>query len=407
VRVKAPIINRHNEQSKTGETTKQPNKITKKYTYMKFNVSSSKLFSQLQAVSRVINSKNALPILDDVLFDLVGNELRLTASDGETTIRTSIEVDGAEGSGKVASAAKLLLETLKEFSEQPLAFTIDENNFAVNMVSQNGTYSFVGVNGNEYPEMPAAEGDAQTLALPANVLQSAIEKTIFCTADDDLRPVMNGIFFDIAADKVTMVATDAHRLVRYTNAGVQAGVAASFILPKKPAGLLKNLLAKEESDVKVTFGAKNARFEFGSTIIVCRQIEGRFPNYNAVIPQGNNNIVTVDRQTMINACKRVAVFANNGTAQLRLALSENSIKISAQDIDFSTSAEETISCDYNGTPMAIGFKAPFLIDLLSSIESAEVQLKLADPARAGLILPVENEANEDIVMLLMPMLLND
>jgi DNA polymerase-3 subunit beta len=374
---------------------------------MKFNVSSSKLFSQLQAVSRVINNKNALPILDDVLFDLVGNELRLTASDGETTIRTSIEVENVEGTGKVASAAKLLLETLKEFSEQPLAFTIDENNFAVNMVSQNGTYSFVGVNGNEYPEMPNTEADARQILLPANVLQNAIEKTIFCTADDDLRPVMNGIFFDIAEDKVTMVATDAHRLVRYSNTGVQAGTAASFILPKKPASLLKNLLAKADEDVKVTFGTKNARFEFGSTIVVCRQIEGRFPNYNAVIPQGNQNIVTVDRQTIINACKRVAVFANNGTAQLRLALSENQIKISAQDIDFSTSAEETISCDYNGTPMAIGFKAPFLIDLLSSIASADVQLKLADPARAGLILPVENEENEDVLMLLMPMLLND
>ena len=374
---------------------------------MRFNVSSSKLFSQLQAVSRVINNKNSLPILDDVLFDLQGNELRLTASDGETTIRTSVEVENVEGAGKVASAAKLLLETLKEFSEQPLAFTIDENNFAVNMVSQNGTYSFVGVNGNEYPEMPAAEADARQIAIPANVLQSAIEKTIFCTADDDLRPVMNGIFFDIAEDKVTMVATDAHRLVRYTNAGVQAGVAANFILPKKPASMLKSLLAKEESDVKVTFGAKNARFEFGSTIMVCRQIEGRFPNYNAVIPQANQNIVTVDRQTIINACKRVAVFANNGTAQLRLALSENQIKISAQDIDFSTSAEETISCAYNGMPMAIGFKAPFLIDLLSSIASDDVLLKLADPARAGLILPAENEANEDVLMLFMPMLLND
>ena len=374
---------------------------------MRFNVSSSKLFSQLQAVSRVINNKNSLPILDDVLFDLQGNELRLTASDGETTIRTSVEVENVEGAGKVASAAKLLLETLKEFSEQPLAFTIDENNFAVNMVSQNGTYSFVGVNGNEYPEMPAAEADARQIAIPANVLQSAIEKTIFCTADDDLRPVMNGIFFDIAEDKVTMVATDAHRLVRYTNAGVQAGVAANFILPKKPASMLKSLLAKEESDVKVTFGAKNARFEFGSTIMVCRQIEGRFPNYNAVIPQANQNIVTVDRQSIINACKRVAVFANNGTAQLRLALSENQIKISAQDIDFSTSAEETISCAYNGMPMAIGFKAPFLIDLLSSIASDDVLLKLADPARAGLILPAENEANEDVLMLLMPMLLND
>ena len=374
---------------------------------MKFTISSSKLFSQLQAVSRVINNKNSLPILEDVLFDLEGNELNLTASDGETTIRTAVEVEGVEGSGKVASAAKLLLETLKEFSEQPLAFTIDENNFAVSMVSQNGTYSFVGVNGNEYPEMPASEAGSRAVAIPAGVLQSAIEKTIFCTADDDLRPVMNGIFFDIAEDKVTMVATDAHRLVRYTNTGVQAGTTASFILPKKPAGLLKNLLAKAEDDVKVTFGTKNARFEFGSTIIVCRQIEGRFPNYNAVIPQANQNIVTVDRQTIINACKRVAVFANNGTAQLRLALSDNQIKISAQDIDFSTSAEETISCDYAGTPMAIGFKAPFLIDLLSAIASPEVQLKLADPARAGLILPSENEENEDVLMLLMPMLLND
>ena len=374
---------------------------------MKFNVSSSKLFSQLQAVSRVINSKNALPILDDVLFDLAGNELRLTASDGETTIRTSVEVEGVEGSGKVASAAKLLLETLKEFSEQPLAFTIDENNFAVNMVSQNGTYSFVGVNGNEYPEMPAAEADAQTLALPAEVLQSAIEKTIFCTADDDLRPVMNGIFFDLSTESVTMVATDAHRLVRYTNSSVKADEAASFILPKKPATLLKNVLGKEECDVQIAFGQKNARFEFDQTVIVCRQIEGRFPNYNAVIPQGNQNIVNVDRQTLVNACKRVAVFANNGTALLRLAISENQIKISAQDIDFSTSAEETITCSYEGTPMAIGFKAPFLIDILSSISSDEVQLKLADPARAGLILPSENEENEEIVMLLMPMLLND
>ena len=374
---------------------------------MKFNVSSSKLFSQLQAVSRVINNKNALPILDDVLFELVGNELKLTASDGETTVRTAIEVEGADGGGKVASAAKLLLETLKEFSEQPLAFTIDEQNFAVNMVSQNGTYSFVGVNGNEYPEMPQDEVDAQELSLPATTLQSAIEKTIFCTADDPLRPVMNGIYFDILEDRLILVATDAHRLVRYSNTSVKAGMASNFILPKKPAALLKNLLAKEEAEVKVTFGQKNARFEFDKTIVVCRRIEGRFPNYNAVIPQSNQNVVTVDRQPMVNACKRVAVFANNGTAQLRLALSENQIKISAQDIDFSTSAEEMIQCDYQGMSMAIGFKAPFLIDLLSTVGTTDVQLKLADPARAGPILPVAEEGEENVLMLLMPMLLND
>lgn len=374
---------------------------------MKFNVSSSKLFAQLQTVSRVIAGKNALPILDDVLFELNGNQLQMTASDGETTIRTAVEVEGAEGNGRVASAAKLLLDTLKEFPEQPLAFTIDENNFAVNMVSQNGTYSFVGVNGAEYPEMPQGTGDERLLTMPAKVLQTAIEKTIFCTADDELRPVMNGIYFDIAADKVTLVATDAHRLVRYTNTSVNGGEESNFILPKKPASLLKNVLGKEEGDVQIAYGSKNASFVFGTTTVVCRQIEGRFPNYNAVIPQNNQNIVTVDRQTMINACKRVAVFANNGTAMLRLALSENSIKISAQDIDFSTSAEETIGCSYEGTPMAIGFKAPFMIDILASIASTDVQLKLADPARAGLILPAENEENEDVLMLLMPMLLND
>ena len=374
---------------------------------MKFNVSSSKLFAQLQTVSRVIAGKNALPILDDVLFELNGNQLLLTASDGETTIRTAVEVEGAEGNGRVASAAKLLLDTLKEFPEQPLSLTIDENNFAVNMVSQNGTYSFVGVNGAEYPDMPQGTGDERLLQMPAKVLQSAIEKTIFCTADDELRPVMNGIFFDIAPDKVTLVATDAHRLVRYTNTSVSGGVESNFILPKKTASLLKNVLGKEEGDVQISYGSKNASFVFGSTTVVCRQIEGRFPNYNAVIPQNNQNIVTVDRQTMVNACKRVAVFANNGTAMLRLALSENSIKISAQDIDFSTAAEETISCSYEGTPMAIGFKAPFMIDILASIASTEVQLKLADPARAGLILPAENEENEDVLMLLMPMLLND
>ena len=374
---------------------------------MKFNVSSTKLFAQLQAVSRVIASKNSLAILEDVLFDLNGSTLTLTASDGETTIRTSLDVENAEGAGKVASGARLLLETLKEFSEQPLTFSIDEQNFAVNMVSANGTYSFVGVNGNEYPEMPATEEDTHSVTMSSKMLLDAINKTIFCTADDELRPVMNGIFFDIATDKITMVATDAHRLVRYTNTSVSAAEPISFILPKKPATLLKNILGKDDNEVVITFGQKNAKFEFGQTIVVCRQIEGRFPNYNAVIPQNNQNVVVVDRQTLINACKRVAVFANTGTSLLKLALSENQIKISAQDIDFSTSAEETIACEYNGMPMSIGFKAPFLIEILNAISSTDVKLQLADPARAGLILPTENEENQDLLLLLMPMLLND
>jgi len=374
---------------------------------MKFNVSSTKLFAQLQALSRVIASKNSLAILEDVLFDLDGQVLTLTASDGETTIRTAIDVEDAEGAGKVAFGAKLLLETLKEFPEQPLSFQIDDQNFGLNITSSNGTYSFVGQNGNEYPEMAIEQTGGNTFTMQSEMLLNAINKTIFCTADDELRPVMNGIFFDLQPEHITMVATDAHRLVRYTNSSVKAAEPLSFILPKKPALLLKNVLVKESDDVVVTFGERNAKFAFGRTLIVCRQIEGKFPNYNAVIPQNNQNKVVVDRQTLLNACKRVAVFANTGTSLLKLALSENQIKISAQDIDFSTSAEETIACSYDAAPMAIGFKAPFLIEILGQIESSEVVLELADPARAGLILPAENEDNEDLLTLLMPMLLND
>ena len=374
---------------------------------MKFNVSSSKLFQQLQAVGRVIAPKNSLQILEDVLFDLNGNQLTLTASDSETTIRTVVEVENGEGAGKVAFQAKLLLETLKEFSEQPLTFSIDDNNFGLNITSSNGTYSFVGANGNEYPEMPVeAEVNGQ-FVIPSAALLESINKTLFCAADDELRPVMNGILFDLSGNKLTLVATDAHRLVRLTNTAIQTASDVSFILPKKPANILRNVLGKDEEEVNVAFGSKNARFEFGPTVIVCRQIEGRYPNYNAVIPQNNQNKVVVDRQTIVNACKRVAVFANTGTSLLKLALSVNQIKISAQDIDFSTSAEETIACSYEGTPMSIGFKAPFLIEILASIGSNDVLLELADPARAGLILPMENEENQDLLMLLMPMLLND
>lgn len=374
---------------------------------MKFNVSSTKLYQQLQAVSRVIAAKNSLQILECVQFDLNGNMLTMTASDGETTIRTALEVENAEGQGKVAFAAKLMLETLKEFSEQPLVFVIDDQNFALTITSAFGSYSFVGQNGNEYPEMPVEQDQQNSFSIPASGLLDAISRTIFCTADDELRPVMNGIYFDLKAEGITMVATDAHRLVRYTNRAVTSENPVSFILPKKPALLLKNVLAKETENVQVNFGQKNATFEFGQTKLVCRQIEGRYPNYSAVIPQNNTNLVTVHRQDIVNACKRVAVFANTGTSLIKLALSENSIRISAQDIDFSTSAEETISCSYTGMPMAIGFKAPFLIEILSSVQTEEVMLKFADPARAGLVLPVSDDDSEDLLMLLMPMLLND
>lgn len=374
---------------------------------MKFKLSSAKLFAQLQALGKVIVSKNSISILDCVLFEIEGTTLTLTASDSETTMKTTMPLDEAEGQGKVAFGARILIDTLKEFPEQMLTFDIDDNNFSLNITSDNGVYSFVGVNGDEYPQMPRLEEESNKVAIPAETLLNAINRTIFCTADDELRPVMNGIYFDMTPENLTMVATDAHRLVRYQISQVKVDTPSSFILPKKPASLLRQVLAKESDEVNITYSQKNVCFEFKDTILMCRLIEGRFPNYNAVIPQNNQNKITVDRLTLLNAAKRVAVFANQGTGLIKLSINENSIQISAQDIDFSTSADETIACSYVGRPMAIGFKGQFLIEILGAIQSTEVSIELSDPSRAGLILPFEQQENENLVMLLMPMLLND
>jgi len=379
---------------------------------MKFIVSSSDLLSHLQAISRVINSKNSLPILDNFLFQINGTTLTLTASDIETTLITSMEVESVEGSGKVAVASRLLLDTLREFSEQPLTFNINDSNLAMVISSSNGSYNFIGQNGDEYPRMPKLQDDARTLTLPVSILSSGISKTLFCTADDELRPVMNGVFFDIASDKLTLVATDAHKLVRYktthTSSSVQEGDdAVNFILPKKPATLLKNILPKESGEVEIHFDKKNAHFKLANYTMICRQIEGRFPNYSAVIPTNNQNKIIIDRLSLLNAMKRVSVFSNQGSNLVKLYFNQNQIHISAQDIDFSISAEETISCQFEGDPIRIGFKSPFLVEILGNINSTDIILELSDASRAGLILPFENEENEEILMLLMPMLLND
>lgn len=375
---------------------------------MKFTVSSTDLLSHLQAISRVINSKNSLPILDNFLFDLKGKTLILTASDIETTLITSLEVENPEGEGKVAVASRLLLDTLREFSEQPLQFNINDSNLALVITSSNGSYNFIGQNGDEYPRLPELGEDSKSLILAVDKLSSGITKTLFCTADDELRPVMNGVFFDIK-DSVTMVATDAHKLVRFTTpySSLTGGDEANFILPKKPATLLKNILPKEMGEVSIDFDAKNARFKLTNYTMVCRQVEGRFPNYNGVIPKENPYKIIIDRVSLLNALKRVSVFSNQASNLIKLAFEGNLINISAQDIDFSISAEETISCQFEGEPIKIGFKSSFLIEILSNISSSDVVLELSDPSRAGLILPFENEEGEDILMLLMPMLLND
>ncbi len=377
---------------------------------MKFTVSSTELLSHLQAISRVINTKNTLQILDNFLLKLEGNTLTMTASDIETTMITSMEVLEVEGSGMVAVANKLLLDTLREFPEQPLTFNIDDQTLAMVVTSANGTYNFIGQNGDMYPVLPTLDENPKQLSVSADVLNKGVNKTYFCMADDELRPVMNGIYFDIDSD-LTMVATDAHKLVRYKvsyeSASVAEGEKMSFILPKKPATMLRNVLPKESGTVEIKFDDKNAYFSLDNYTIVCRQVEGKYPNYNGVIPKNNPYKVSIDRLTLLNSLKRVSVFSNQASNLIKLDFGNNQVHVSAQDIDFSISAEELIQCSYDSEPVKIGFKSAFLIEMLANLESADVTIELADPSRAGIILPAESESDEDVLMLLMPMLLND
>lgn len=374
---------------------------------MKFIVSSTSLFSHLQAISRVINSKNSLPILDCFLLELHDGTLSMTASDNETTLSTSIEVNEFDGDGRFAVSSRTLLEALKEIPEQPLSFAINPENLEITVQYQNGKYSLMGQNADEYPKPQALGNNAVQLTIPANVLLDGVNRCIFATADDELRPVMNGIYFDITSEDITLVASDGHKLVRNKTYEAHGSEKAAFILPKKPANLLKNLLTKEQGDVQIGFDDRNATFILENYQMVCRLIEGRYPNYNSVIPQNNPHKAVIDRTSLISALRRVSVFSSQASSLIKLNLSTNQMKISAQDIDFSTSAEETLMCQYEGNDMSIGFKSSFLIDILNNIPSTNVVIDLADPSRAGVIVPEEQSENEDLLMLLMPMMLND
>lgn len=374
---------------------------------MRFTVSSTALFSHLQAVSRVINSKNALPILDCFLFRLEDGTLSVTVSDSETTMVTSVEVNESDTNGKFAVAAKTLLDALKEISEQPLTFDINSQSFEITVQYQNGKYSLMGQNADEFPQSATLSDSAVRVEMDAQILLAGINRAVFATADDELRPVMNGIYFDITTDDITMVASDGHKLVRCKTLAAHGNERAAFILPKKPATLLKSLLPREQGMVTVEFDERNAVFTLGRFRMVCRLIEGRYPNYNSVIPQNNPHKVTVDRAQLMGALRRVSIFSSQASSLIKLRMQENQIVVSAQDIDFSTSAEETQVCQYSGAAMSIGFKSTFLIDILNNMAANEVIIELADPSRAGVIIPVEQAENEDLLMLLMPMMLND
>ena len=374
---------------------------------MKFSVSSSALLHALQSISKVIASKNTLPILDSFLFNLEGEKLTITASDVETRLVSSIDVVSPDGFGLFAIDAKRLLDPLKDLPEQPLTFEIDNDNMNVKVFYANGKFSLPGQRGDTYPQQKPLKEGAFSLSLESQILLNGISRVLFASADDELRPVMNGLYIDLQPESITIVASDGHKLARLRNFSVHASERASFILPKKPANLLKALLSKNAEKVIVTFDENNAYFKATTFEMVCRLIEGRFPNYEAVIPADNPNVATIDRLSFMSAMKRVSVFSSQSSGLAKVELLENEIIVSAQDIDFSTSGEEKIVCQYTEMPLSIGFKASFIVDILTNISSENVFLQLGDATRAGVVIPTENEENEDLLMLLMPMMLNE
>ncbi|MBQ2289755.1 MAG: DNA polymerase III subunit beta [Bacteroidaceae bacterium] len=374
---------------------------------MNFTVSSSLLSSRLQTISRVINSKNTIPVLDCVLFELEGNKLTLTASDPDNTLNTSIEVVDCSEDFSFAISAKILIDSLKEIAEQPIRFDVKKETLETTIFYQNGKYSLVGQNADEYPGAAVLGEGAVAISVPTKVLSSGISCSLFATADDEVRPVMCGVYFDFTPESITMVASDGHKLVRCRDYSVTGAEKSAFILPKKPATLLKNLLGKEEQeDVCVEFDGRFAMFDMGDYKLVSRLFDGRYPNYNSVIPQNNPHKLTVDRAAMISTLRRVAIFSSQ-VSLIKLHLEENKVVISAQDTDFSTSAEESIACSYNGASMNIGFRASFLIDILNNTPGQDVVIELADPSRAGVIVPAEQVGKQELLMLLMPMMLTE
>jgi len=360
---------------------------------MKFIVSSSYLLKQLQVLGGVINSNNALPILDNFLFELDGNDLLVSASDLETTIVAKLNVE-SEDTGNIAVPAKLLLDTLKTFPEQPLTFVLQDNN-TIEISSNHGKYALAFADGNEFPKAVSLE-DPSSTTIAGNILSNAISKTIFASGNDELRPVMSGVFFQFSPEELTFVATDAHKLVKYTRTA------------KKPLNLLKGILATSESDVLIEYNDSNAKFSFDDVELVCRLIDGKYPNYEAVIPKENPNKLSIDRSQFLSSVRRVSIFSNKTTHQIRLKIAGSELNISAEDIDYSNKAEERLTCDYQGDDMQIGFNSRFFVEMLNNLNANDVQLEMSLPNRAGILTPIDGlDEGERVTMLVMPVMLNN
>lgn len=374
---------------------------------MKFTVSSTTLFKHLQDISRVISSKNSIPILDCFLFEIKGNILALTASDGEITMTTSLELVSSEEDGRFAINAKTMLDAIRMIPEQPMTFDVNMQSMDIVASYQNGHYSIIGQRADEYPQPQNMEKEAQKLTIDALLLQEGLERATFAAADDPLRPVMNGVYFDIATDSLTMVASNGKTLVTDKFVTSKHESATSFILPSKPSALLRNVLPHVQGKVEITFTKRNTLFEMEGYTLMGRLIEGRYPNYNSVIPNDNPNKVTVERASLANALKRIVVFAPKSTGAIKVSINNNNIVLVANDPEFGTYAEENISCEYTGEPMSIGFPGSSLLEVLNNLTGDNLIIELADPSRPALFMPTEQPENESILMLLMPMMLNE
>lgn len=371
---------------------------------MKFIVSSTYLLKQLQVLGGVINNSNTLPILDNFLFEIDSSKLTVSASDLETTMVSILNVE-SDSKGSVALPARLLLDTLKTFPEQPLTFKVEDNN-TVEISSNHGKYALAYANGEAFPKAVALEDPSKTI-ITGDVLATAISKTIFAAGNDDLRPVMSGVFFQFSSEGLTFVATDAHKLVKYTREDLKASQSAEFIMPKKPLNLLKGILAGSEEDVTIEYNDSNAKFIFENSQLICRLIDGKYPNYEAVIPKENPNKLTIDRTQFLNSVRRVSIFSNKTTHQIRLKIAGAELNISAEDIDYSNKAEERLTCDYQGDDMQIGFNSRFLTEMLNNLNADEIKLEMSLPNRAGILTPIDGlDDGEFITMLVMPVMLN-
>ena len=374
---------------------------------MRFTLSSTALSSKLTALARVINSKNALPILGDFVFEINDNTLYLTASDSENIMRTQLDLTESDGNCRFAIGNNNLLDAVKGMSEQPITFDVNLEQSIVKISYQNGLFSLPIESADDYPMAQPVSENAHVITIPNAILAENIVRSIFATAQDELRPVMNGIYFDLTTEYLAVVASDGHKLVRNKVFTIKSEQPAAFILPKKPANLLKSLLGKDGGDVTIRFDERNAEVNYGDGTIQCRLIEGRYPNYNSVIPQSNPNELHVDRLGLLAALRRVQPFANNSSNLIRFHVEGSTLQLDAEDYDFSRTATERMTCEYNGIPINIGFKGSSFIDILSNFDCPEVIIQLSDSNRAGLVIPSEQPANQDVLMLMMPMLIND